>query len=123
MFRNFFVAILLLSMAGYSVAATDPAVEERIRNSLKVLLPGLVPDSISDTPVPDLFEVVFGTKIVYVTGNGRFLLQGKIIDLETRTELTDDRLLLQDKDGKTKYDWRRVHQKRRPSEKKVPVRK
>jgi hypothetical protein len=22
-------------------------------------------------------------------------------------ELTDDRLLLQDKDGKTKYDWRR----------------
>lgn len=36
-------------------------------------------------------------------------------------ELTDDRLLLQDKDGKTKYDWRRVRPPRRPSEKKSPV--
>ena len=72
--------------------AADGAAEERVRNSLKVLLPGLVPDSVNDTPVENLYEVTFGTRLVYVTGDGRFLIQGKIIDLETRTELTEERL-------------------------------
>jgi thiol:disulfide interchange protein DsbC len=83
---------LALILAGGAVADTDGAAEERIRNSLKVLLPGLVPDSVNDTPVENLYEVTFGTKLVYVTGDGRFLVQGKIIDLETRTELTEERL-------------------------------
>lgn len=85
-------AICLSLLTGLSLAATDQAVEEKIRNSLKVLLPGLIPDTISASPVPGLYEVTFGTKIVYLTGDGRFLLQGKVIDLETRTEITDQRL-------------------------------
>jgi thiol:disulfide interchange protein DsbC len=82
----------LLAALSLPVLAVDDAVDERVRESLRVLLPGLVPDSVNATPVDNLYEVVFGTQIVYVTGDGRFLLQGKIIDLETRTEVTDARL-------------------------------
>lgn len=72
--------------------AADPAVEERIRSSLKVLLPGLIPDEIRASPVSNLYEVTFGTRIVYLTEDGRYLVQGKLVDLETRTEITEERL-------------------------------
>lgn len=86
----FFVSMLLLSSAGHS--AVDPGIDKSIRDSLKVLLPGLVPDEVNETPVDNLYEVVFGAQLVYVTGDGRFLMQGKIIDLETRTEITEERM-------------------------------
>jgi thiol:disulfide interchange protein DsbC len=89
---------LLIALAAlFAVATTqadtvEPDVEAKIRNSLSVLLPNLQPDSIRSTPVENLYEVAFGMRLVYMTADGRYLLQGKIIDLETRTELTDDRL-------------------------------
>lgn len=70
----------------------DAATEDKIRNSLSVLLPGLKPDTVRATPVPTLYEITFGTRIVYITADGRFLVQGKLVDLETRTEITDERL-------------------------------
>lgn len=100
--KLFIPAIFLLLLAsnawaepassGSQPAAIDEATEARVRNSLKILLPGLVPDSVRPTPLDNLFEVAFGTRIVYLTGDGRFLLQGKLIDLETRTEITENRL-------------------------------
>ena len=85
-----FAALVLT--AAVRAEGVDPQVEERIRNSLAVLLPGLVADSIRATPIDNLYEVCFGMRLVYVTGDGRYLLQGKVIDLETRTEITDNRL-------------------------------
>ena len=85
------LCVLLLS--GSAIAEqVDKETEAKIRNSLSVLLPGLLPDEIRPTPVPNLFEVTFGGRIVYLTADGRYLLQGKIIDLETRTEITEERL-------------------------------
>ena len=73
-------------------ASADTATEAKIRNALEVLLPGLKPDSIRPTPIGNLFEITLGTRIVYITDDGRFLVQGKLIDLETRAEITDERL-------------------------------
>jgi thiol:disulfide interchange protein DsbC len=81
-----------LLSGGVFAEQVDKATEAKIRNSLSVLLPGLLPDEIRSTPVSNLFEVTFGGRIVYLTADGRYLLQGKIIDLETRTEITEERL-------------------------------
>ena len=86
-------AFCVRMLAGLVQAAdVDQATDERIRSSLGALLPGLQPDGVRATPVDNLFEVTFGTRVVYVTGDGRFLVQGKVIDLETRTEITEQRL-------------------------------
>ena len=86
-------AFCVLMLAGLVQAAdVDQATDERIRSSLGALLPGLRPDGVRATPIDNLFEVTFGTRVVYVTGDGRFLVQGKVIDLETRTEITEQRL-------------------------------
>lgn len=86
----FALSLLLLTVAAH--ASVDPAVEQRLRSSLAVLLPGLVPDEVRSTPVDNLYEITFGTRLVYLTGDGRYLLQGKMIDLETRNEITEARL-------------------------------
>lgn len=89
--KKFLVLVLLLALA-WPVLAEQDAAETRIRNSLGVLLPGLQPDSVRATPVEGLYELAFGTRIVYVTADGRFLVQGKLVDLETRSEITEERL-------------------------------
>lgn len=86
------LALCAALFAGAVHAAVDPDVEKRIRNALAMLLPGLTPDEVRATPIDNLYEVTFGTRLVYITPDARFLLQGKIIDLETRTEITDQRL-------------------------------
>ena len=89
--KKFLVSVLLLTLA-WPVFADEDTAETRIRNSLGVLLPGLVPDSIRPTPIEGMYELAFGPRIVYITADGRFLVQGKLVDLETRSEITEERL-------------------------------
>ncbi|MGB5776966.1 MAG: DsbC family protein [Sedimenticolaceae bacterium] len=87
--RVLFVCALLLIAPAQ--AAVDQAIADKITASLKVLLPDLQVDDIRTTPIQNLYEVSFGMRVVYVTGDGRFLVQGNVIDLETRTEITAGR--------------------------------
>lgn len=61
------------------------AVEEKIRT--------LVPDArtiaISETPIEGILQVQINSDIVYVTTDGQYLLQGQIMDIDTRTNITD----------------------------------
>jgi len=93
-FRLLLISAVLLfgNVHAAQAAEVDAATEDAIRSSLKVLLPGLLPDTIRSTPVENLYEITFGTRIVYITADGRFLLQGKLVDLETRSEITEERL-------------------------------
>lgn len=94
--KKLIVALCSLALlAGAAVAESvdvDRATDQKIRNSLRVLLPGLLPDTIRTTPIDNLYEITFGSRLVYVTADGRYLFQGKLIDLETRVEITDERL-------------------------------
>lgn len=80
------LAVMVLLFAKHQASATDfEAVETR--------LSGMVPDMsqvvISETPVQGLLEVRIGGDVVYVTSDGQHLLQGRLVDLETRVDLTD----------------------------------
>jgi thiol:disulfide interchange protein DsbC len=63
----------------------------KIRAQLKELLPGEKIDSITKTPISGLYEVVMGPQLVYVSGDGRYLIQGRMIDIEKREDLTEPR--------------------------------
>jgi len=91
--KIFAFALCSLLLAGSAQAQeVSQDIQDQIRNSLKILLPGIRPDEIRSTPLGNLYEVTFGGRLVYLTADGRFLIQGKIIDLETRTEITEERL-------------------------------
>ena len=84
---------LLFSMQLAVAQPADAQAQDKIQKSLAVLLPGVVPDSISKTPLDGIYEIVFGPRLVYMSEDGKYMLQGNIIDLETRENLTEPRLL------------------------------
>ncbi len=84
--------ILYLTLWGAPLQADNAKELERVRVNLTTLLPDSKVDSVRSTPVPGLFEVVLGPRIAYITGDGRFLIQGELIDLELRKSLTMPRL-------------------------------
>jgi thiol:disulfide interchange protein DsbC len=79
---------------GLAVSAVSWAgeVENRLRATLLERLPGARIESISKLPKLDLYEVVMaGLRIVYVDPNGDFALFGNLVDLKSRTNLTERR--------------------------------
>jgi thiol:disulfide interchange protein DsbC len=47
-------------------------------------------DSIHETPVPGLFEVLVGSDVIYVSKDGRYMVQGRMVDLVSREDLTEN---------------------------------
>jgi thiol:disulfide interchange protein DsbC len=92
--RNSAVALLLAAGLGLSVAAqgADQTGVEKVRQSLALLLPDIRFDSVEPSQVEGLYEAVVGTQLVYVTGDGRYLLKGEVIDIEKRESITQPRL-------------------------------
>ncbi|MEJ2401496.1 MAG: DsbC family protein [Xanthomonadales bacterium] len=80
------LAGLLLTCAATAVADDDfSAVEAQIR----ALAPNAKSIAISETPIDGLLMVQVSGDIVYATSDGKFLIQGRVIDMETREDLTE----------------------------------
>ncbi len=64
---------------------------EAIRARMEKMFPGETVSSISPTPIPGVFEVMLGTSLFYMEENGAFAIQGDLIDLEKRVNISDAR--------------------------------
>ena len=87
-------AALVLSLATGLAAAQEAApgeVTKRIQAGIAKLDPDMKVDGVRTTPVAGLYEVAIGPRLVYVTGDGRYLIQGGIADIEKREDLTEPR--------------------------------
>ena len=72
-------------------AAARPAAapgDAAIRAAIQKAVPGAVIDSIKASPIPGFREVAIGGKVVYVSADGRYLVQGSLVELATRENLT-----------------------------------
>lgn len=78
-------AIGALSLSMFGLAVASDAIEERLE--------GLVPDMdlvvIAETPVDGLMQVQIGSDVVYMSQDGRYLFQGRMVDMDTQLDLTD----------------------------------
>lgn len=63
----------------------------RVREALQQLIPNESPDAIEATPVPGLYEVTYGAQLFYVSADGRYLMNGDLVDLKGQTNLTEGR--------------------------------
>lgn len=74
------------------VAADDERDEgiERLRATLAEEHPDVAVGNIRSTTIDGLYEVVAGGEIVYLTEDGRYLIQGSLIDLHEQRDLTAD---------------------------------
>lgn len=53
---------------------------------------GITVKQVADTPIPSLKQVVTDKGVLYTSSDGQFLIQGTIIDLVNRRNLTEDAL-------------------------------
>lgn len=83
--RAFFFSALSLS----TVFATAEAGEAEVRAGLAKLLPEVKPDSVREAEVAGLYEVAIGPQILYLSRDGKYLIQGRILDIAARKDLTE----------------------------------
>jgi thiol:disulfide interchange protein DsbC len=77
---------LLLAVTINAAAQDDySVVEERIR----ALAPNVNSIAISETPIEGILEVQVQGDIVYATADGQYLIQGRLMNMETREDLTE----------------------------------
>jgi thiol:disulfide interchange protein DsbC len=48
-------------------------------------------NELKPTPIPGVYEMVFGTRVAFVTADGRYMITGNLIDLENQRNLTNER--------------------------------
>ena len=75
---------------GYLVA--EQSVENTVRESLSRVLSSSQIGAVTPSPVEGISEVEVGVNILYVTNDGKYVLDGRLVDMETRSDLTDMRL-------------------------------
>ena len=92
--RNMGFSVLLLLAALFMVhARADSAVTNAdlgtVNKALAELFPESKPDSIVASPLPGLYEAVYGTQVIYISQDGRYVLQGDLLDVQQHENLTE----------------------------------
>lgn len=84
---------IALFTAGLNAAPTAEQQGDiaKVKERMVGLFPGTPMEDINPSPIGGIYEVLVGPKVVYVSGDGRFLLRGEIIDLDTQQNLTEPR--------------------------------
>jgi thiol:disulfide interchange protein DsbC len=83
---------LFLSATFALFAVNVHADEVTIREQFTKSMPTMQIDSIKPSPIKNIFEVSIGGSIVYVSDDGKYLLQGRLIDVQTKIDLTEEKL-------------------------------
>ncbi|MHC9085609.1 DsbC family protein [Luteimonas sp. RIT-PG2_3] len=76
-----------------SEVSTAPGTpEDRARKAILSISPNVVIDRIAKAPLPGFQEVIVAGQVLYVSDDGKYLLQGSLFDVAARTDLGQDGL-------------------------------
>lgn len=64
-----------------------PAVRNSIATAIGQMAPGVRVQTIAPSPIAGLYQVVAQGQVLYLTGDGRYVIQGDAFDIRTRTAL------------------------------------
>ena len=88
--RRWLPLLILMSIMSFAGNAETVDQVEKIKAKLVENFPSHTPDSVSKSPVDGLYEVVYGTQVIYVTEDARYVLQGVLMDLDDgKKDLTE----------------------------------
>ncbi|GKT12459.1 MAG: thiol:disulfide interchange protein DsbC [Thiomicrorhabdus sp.] len=81
----------LLVFSSFSILAEDVIVDDTAE--IKVQLAKMVDNTsdavITSTPIPGLYQIQLGMTVVYMSKDGQYLLNGSLVELSTRDNLTE----------------------------------
>lgn len=83
------IAGLMGVLLSVQTAFADDADIVQVKKALESIAPGAKADSITATSLPGLYEVMVGAEIVYISKDGRYMLQGDLVDVQAQKNLTE----------------------------------
>ena len=91
MSRLIVLTVMLALASAFQGAVADDldAVTERITERLQTMDPDLVPDRVEETPLDGIYLIVVQGQVAYMSADGRYLIQGDVMDLDSRRALSD----------------------------------
>lgn len=90
-FAKLVSAVFLMMMVGLPLQAAEGKLNDSLKETLAKSF-GSQPDQIRETPMDGLLEVTYGAQIFYISKDGRYLINGEMFELASRTNLTEARL-------------------------------
>ena len=92
--------LALAAAAAFAQAAEKPE-DATARAALQKLVPQAKIDTVEAAPLPGYRQAIVGSQIVYVSDDGKYMLQGTLYDVRNKHDLTAARLAV---DHKRKVD-------------------
>lgn len=86
---------LVLSAFSVSVVAAPtvtPELAKQVKTKFESEFQGIVIDEVSATPFEDVLELRLGKDVLYTNAKVEYVLQGSLVDVATRTDLTAERM-------------------------------
>lgn len=87
MLKKLFAIITFCAVVPCAQAAV-PSAEKTVRAAVHSLLPLAVIDKVVKSDLPGFYEAVISGQIVYVSADGKYLLQGSLYDVPHKRDLT-----------------------------------
>ncbi len=84
-----YLFVLLAAVA--APVGADADLEQRLATKVKSILPDAEIQAVSASAIPGIYEVIVNGDLLYLTGDGRYALQGELMDLEQRRNLSEER--------------------------------
>ncbi|MGZ5006972.1 MAG: DsbC family protein [Methylobacter sp.] len=85
------IKIVSTSLLGMTLSLAH-ADENAIRQALTKSMPSIKVSSVKPSEISGLYEVTVGGNIFYASDDGKYLIQGHLVDIAARTDLTEEKL-------------------------------
>jgi len=79
-------------MANLCLAPAAYADKNAVKKVLKEMVPTLTNEDIKPSEISGIYEVIVGANMLYVSEDGKYLIQGRMFDLEGKKDLTEEKL-------------------------------
>lgn len=84
------IFLFITSLSASLTVSAEVSGAEQVRQALAKSMPSVQPTKISATAVDGLFEVIVGSQVVYMSVDARYMIEGDLIDLKTKQNVTED---------------------------------
>ena len=81
--------VAVVETAAANMIVDDATAIQTVKTVFREKVSGREPDVVSPSPIPGMYEAVFGAQVMYISGDGRYLMQGDVYDLNERINLTE----------------------------------
>lgn len=89
--QAFVAAFVALFLAHAAHADSHADALAKVKEHMQRVLPNFEVDTVRDAPIPGFYEVAIGTRLMYLSEDGQYMILGDVVDTAKMANLTEAR--------------------------------